>query len=148
MHHNTDPRLPGSEARLLRLRSLAAHCLLACAVSVDDLIVVPKTPMITNSNLNGDGNLIWYPFKPSVRFLFRGVGAVYIIALVLTFFIEGRFSILGCLLAAMFFAWDFERVPKTLANRIGGALHWLIGIFFLGLGLMSIWLLFFPIAPK
>lgn len=104
--------------------------------------------MTTNNNLNHDGGRIWYPFRPSARFLFHGVGAVYIIGVVLTFFIEGRFSILGCLLAAMFFAWDYERVPRTLMNRIGAALHWLIGIFFLGLGLMSIWLLFFPLVPK
>lgn len=104
--------------------------------------------MITKSNLDDDGSRIWYPFNPSARFLFRGVGVVYIIAVVLTFFIEGRFSILGCLLAAMFFAWNSERVPKTLANRIGGTLHWLIGIFFLSLALIAIWLLFFPIDPK
>jgi hypothetical protein len=61
---------------------------------------------------------------------------------------EGRFSVLGCLLAAMFFAWDSELAPKNLRNRIGIVLHWFIGLFFLGLASISIWLLFFPISTQ
>ena len=103
---------------------------------------------MTTSKPNDGGSRIWYPFHPSGRILFRGIGAVYVVGVVLTFFMEGRFSVLGCLLAAMFFAWDSELAPKNLRNRIGIVLHWFIGLFFLGLASISIWLLFFPISTQ
>lgn len=103
---------------------------------------------MTTTKPNDQGDRIWYPFHPSARILFRGVGVVYSIGVVLTFFMEGRFSFLGCLLAAMFVVWDSALVPKNLKNRIGAVFHWLLGLLFLGLALISIWLLFFPITNQ
>ena len=103
---------------------------------------------MTTTKPNDQGDRIWYPFHPSARILFRSVGVVYIIGVILTFLMEGRFTVLGCLLAAMFFAWNSELVPKNLKNRTGIVIHWLLGLFFLTLALISIWFLFFPISNQ
>lgn len=99
-----------------------------------------------SSNSNTGATRSWYPFNPSTRVFFRGVGVVYSVGVVLAFLMEGRLSILGCLLAAMFFVWDPELAPKNLRNRIGVLFHWLIGFFFLGLAFISIWLMLAPTA--
>jgi len=101
--------------------------------------------MIAPNNMEDTRDQVWYPFHPRAKLFFRLIGVLYVVGVVLTIFIEQRFSIVGCLLAAMFFAWDTEKAPKTLRNRFGIMFHWIIGTFFLCLGLMSIWLLFFPI---
>jgi len=104
--------------------------------------------MITTDNPDTSGRSLWYPFHPKARFFFRGIGVVYVVGVLLNFLMEGEFSVLGCLLAAMFFAWETELAPTSLRNRFGIIFHWVLGLFFLGLALISIWLLFFPIGQS
>jgi|GEM_PF-5151640 len=90
----------------------------------------------------------WYPFHPKSTVFFRLIGVLWGIGVVLSLFMERRLSILGCLIAAMFFAWDTELRPITLENTIGRVFHWVLALFFFTLVAMTIWFLFFPIRPS
>lgn len=103
---------------------------------------------MTTDNSDDSGRRLWYPFHPRAKFFFRGVGVIYIVGVILFLLMEGRFSIIGCLLAAMFLTWETELAPPSLKNRFGIVFHWFTGLFFLGLALISIWFLFFPMGPS